>query len=224
MKDLNLFEMICIETEGLTVYGTAEDPMFVAKDISDILGYVRAKDMMRLVNPEFVIKLMVKRDYEVKNEKEVENDDALKKRPVKSKNDEVLKMTHVKSKTFNKPYEVLMLTEYGLYQVLFRSNHPIAVEFTNKVMRLIKQMRLNTIEEYRIKLDESNEYKTVSGYLLSKGLNPKDFSLTSIGKHCTKLSAANNYEVKKIEHKTYGFINSYKISVIETVLNRLEEK
>lgn len=88
-----------------TVYGTAENPLFLTKEIADIIEY-SASNSSKLTN-------LVDRDEKVRN--------------------------IITTPGGNQ--EVWLLTEDGLYEVLFQSRKPIAKEFKKGVKEILKTIR-----------------------------------------------------------------------------------
>ena len=88
-----------------TVYGTAENPLFLTKEIADIIEY-SASNSNKLTN-------LVDRDEKVRN---------------------IIT-------TLGGNQEVWLLTEDGLYEVLFQSRKPIAKEFKKGVKEILKNIR-----------------------------------------------------------------------------------
>ena len=88
-----------------TVYGTAENPLFLTKEIADIIEY-SASNSNKLTN-------LVDRDEKVRN---------------------IIT-------TLGGNQEVWLLTEDGLYEVLFQSRKPIAKEFKKGVKQILHEIR-----------------------------------------------------------------------------------
>lgn len=88
-----------------TVYGTAENPLFLTKEIADIIEY-SASNSSKLTN-------LVDRDEKVRN--------------------------IITTPGGNQ--EVWLLTEDGLYEVLFQSRKPIAKEFKKGAKEILKTIR-----------------------------------------------------------------------------------
>lgn len=88
-----------------TVYGTAENPLFLTKEIADIIEY-SASNSSKLTN-------LVESDEKVRN--------------------------IITTPGGNQ--EVWLLTEDGLYEVLFQSRKPIAKEFKKGVKEILKTIR-----------------------------------------------------------------------------------
>jgi prophage antirepressor-like protein len=88
-----------------TVYGTAENPLFLTKEVADIIEY-SASNSSKLTN-------LVDRDEKVRN--------------------------IITTPGGNQ--EVWLLTEDGLYEVLFQSRKPIAKEFKKGVKEILKTIR-----------------------------------------------------------------------------------
>ena len=97
------------ETELLghkfTVYGTAENPLFLAKEVAEVLNYSESNSS-KLTN-------LVESDEKVRN--------------------------IITTPGGNQ--EVWLLTEDGLYEVLFQSRKPIAKEFKKGVKEILKTIR-----------------------------------------------------------------------------------
>lgn len=206
----NFLEQIISNCDGLSIFGTKEDPLFIAKDVAELLGYKRARDILKIVEPSEVAKRVIKIDCEVE-----QKDDGLKMPPL----------------FYQQNHEVLMLTEEGLYEVLFRSNHMIAKTFKNKLKQHLKQMRLESIrkvlaelEELKIKLDQSSSYMTILGYIISNKLNPDDYNIKSIGKYLTKRSNEMEIPIKKVIDSRYGEINSYSVLLLSEYFNQVQQE
>lgn len=88
-----------------TVYGTAKNPLFLTKEVADIIEY-SASNSSKLTN-------LVDRDEKVRN--------------------------IITTPGGNQ--EVWLLTEDGLYEVLFQSRKPIAKEFKKGVKEILKTIR-----------------------------------------------------------------------------------
>lgn len=88
-----------------TVYGTAENPLFLTKEIADIIEY-SASNSNKLTN-------LVDRDEKVRN---------------------IIT-------TLGGNQEVWLLTEDGLYEVLFQSRKPIAKQFKKGVKQILHEIR-----------------------------------------------------------------------------------
>lgn len=88
-----------------TVYGTAENPLFLTKEIADIIEY-SASNSSKLTN-------LVDRDEKVRN--------------------------IITTPGGNQ--EVWLLTEDGLYEVLFQSRKPIAKQFKKGVKQILHEVR-----------------------------------------------------------------------------------
>lgn len=110
------------ETEVLgkmfKVYGTVEEPLFLAKDIAERIGHSNVGKMV--------------------SDAELEDDEFRK---------EIIEITYsYGNEVRTRNQEVLMLTENGLYEVLMQSRKPIAKQFKKEVKKMLKALRLNQIE------------------------------------------------------------------------------
>lgn len=88
-----------------TVYGSWDNPYFVARDIGKWLGYVDIYTVLKdFVDSEDLIKAVV---------------------------------------YYNGAYrEVLLVSEFGLYEILMRSKKPLAIKFRKQVKQELKKIRL----------------------------------------------------------------------------------
>lgn len=110
------------ETEVLgkmfKVYGTVEEPLFLAKDIAERIGHSNVGKMV--------------------SDAELEDDEFRK---------EIIEITYsYGNEVRTRNQEVLMLTENGLYEVLMQSRKPIAKQFKKEVKKILKALRLNQVE------------------------------------------------------------------------------
>ena len=100
----------------LTVYGTAQEPLFLAKDVADWLEHTNPSAMLKMVDDDEKRKVFcnlpnLNKDY----------------KPCES------------SSYMGANY--LFLTEDGLYEVLMQSNLPIAKQFKKGVKQILKEIR-----------------------------------------------------------------------------------
>ena len=87
------------------IYGTVDEPLFLAKDIAEMIGHSDPSTMMRMVDEE---------------EKQV-----------------------VTMFVSGQNRKVLMAKEDGLYEILMKSDKPIAKEFKKQVKIILKEIRKN---------------------------------------------------------------------------------
>ena len=87
------------------IYGTVDEPLFLAKDIAEMIGHSDPSTMMRMVDEE---------------EKQV-----------------------VTMFVSGQNRKVLMAKEDGLYEILMKSDNPIAKEFKKQVKTILKEIRKN---------------------------------------------------------------------------------
>ena len=114
MTDLEIVSTKEILGRSFTVYGTVEDPLFLAKDVAEMIDYAKTS----------------KGSYDVSNMlKTIDDDEKLVRKFFVS----------------GQKRDVWMLTENGLYEVLFQSNKPIAKEFKGKVKELLHNLRTNKV-------------------------------------------------------------------------------
>ena len=93
------------------IYGTVEEPMFLAKDVADWIDY-------SMSNGKYKVSQMVST---------VDDDEKL--------------VSTIKTPDMKQAREMVFLTEDGLYEVLMLSRKPIAKEFKKKVKEILKQLR-----------------------------------------------------------------------------------
>jgi len=105
--------------------------------------------------------------------------------------------------------DVTFLTEKGLYQVLFMSRKPIAKKFKNWVCDIIKEIRINEINEInvlkeqislrdkKLELKESNVEKE----LLNKHNKRKCLYVCRVSNNIVKFGITNDISRRLREHK-----------------------
>ena len=101
------------------VYGTFEEPLFLARDVAEMIEY-RIADVDKLLA-------------------EVDEDEKIKCTRMRS-DVHSERITHDNQGGFNK--SAWFLTENGLYEVLFQSRKPIAKAFKAEVKKILKELRL----------------------------------------------------------------------------------
>lgn len=120
---INTLETIQIQGHELTIYGTKEEPLFLAVDIAKMIDFSigNTAHMLSSVDP---------------NEKILINVSALNN----SKNGDNTRSSSTSNKRGNP--EKWFLTEYGMYEVLMQSRKPIARKFKANIKDILKDLRL----------------------------------------------------------------------------------
>lgn len=103
-----------------TIYGTAENPLFLAKDIAEMIGHSDVSKMMRMVDKDEKVKIFCTLPSEDTNKV----------------------LNPCESATYYGTNR-MFLTEDGLYEILMQSNLPIAKEFKKGVKTILKEIRKN---------------------------------------------------------------------------------
>ncbi len=106
--------------QRFTVYGTAEEPLFLAKDVAEMIEHSDVSKMMRLVDEDEKLNGTIFRSGSKSNEEE-----AL--------------MCLLGTSGQNR--QMWFLTEDGLYEVLMQSRKPIAKAFKKGVKQILKEIR-----------------------------------------------------------------------------------
>ena len=110
------------------IYGTIEEPLFLAKDVAEWIDYAKTG------NGDFDVSKMVK---------SVDDDEKFTTNIVRSDG-------RARMQSF--------LTEYGLYEVLMQSRKPIAKKFKKEVKRILHDLRLNgTVVSAKVALSSPEE-------------------------------------------------------------------
>lgn len=103
-----------------TIYGTSENPLFLAKDVAEMIDHSDVSKMMRMVDDDEKVKIFCTLPLENTNK--------------------VLKPCE--SVTYTGANR-MFVTEDGLYEILMQSNLPIAKEFKKGVKTILKEIRKN---------------------------------------------------------------------------------
>lgn len=112
-------EIVCNKT--VTVFGTIENPLFLAKEVSSWIGHSDSNMMCKSIDEEEKIKLFVTSDFQ-------------KRFPI-------IAWKPSESSTYAGA-NYLFLTEFGVYEVLMQSRLPKAKEFKKGVKEILKRIRL----------------------------------------------------------------------------------
>lgn len=86
-----------------TIYGTSDEPLFLAKDVAELIEHTHVTNMLRSLDEEEKLNVQIVHAGQAR--------------------------------------EYVALTEDGLYEVLMRSNKPIAKEFKKGVKTILKEIR-----------------------------------------------------------------------------------
>lgn len=128
------------------VYGTADEPLFLAKDVAEWIDY--SKTSQGYYNVSKMLMTV----------------------------DEDKKVTITNRNSDGKPHQQWFLTEDGLYEVLMQSRKPIAKKFKKKVKEILKEIRktgsytskpLTTVQMFSLqaKINEEHEKKLLEQQL-----------------------------------------------------------
>lgn len=121
---LQVIEERQVLNKEFRIYGTPEEPLFLAKDVADWIDYPyesktrgirKVSQMVNMVDDEE----KVKRSYNVATTSDSNN----------------------VATTSRKTQQTWFLTEDGLYEVLMQSRKPIAKQFKKEVKTILKQIR-----------------------------------------------------------------------------------
>lgn len=123
---MNELKVICEQTilgENFKVYGTIDEPLFLAKDVAEWIDYseTNVKKMMEMVDDDEKIKMFCTINT-------IRHNDT---KPVN------ISVSGGANRWF--------LTEDGLYEVLMQSRKPLAKMFKAKVKNLLKELRKNNV-------------------------------------------------------------------------------
>ena len=116
MNNLQVIKEQEVLGKEFRVYGTTENPLFLAKDVAEWIEYdgTSVSSMCKLVDEDEVVKMFCTISYSNNYPKQV-----------------------VSTGSANR----LFLTEDGLYEVLMQSRKPIAKAFKKEVKQILKQIR-----------------------------------------------------------------------------------
>lgn len=112
-------EVIC--NQQVNVYGTRENPLFLAKDVANWLGHSNPSRMLSKIDEDE--KKIINAKFSLQNSE--------------------LTNSYIHSESDScKSNNYLFLTEFGVYEVLMQSRLPKAKEFKKGVKEILKRIRL----------------------------------------------------------------------------------
>lgn len=116
MNNLMIIDEREVLGKEFRIYGTNENPLFLAKDVAEWIEYdgTSVSSMCKLVDKDEVVKMFCTLSYSNNHPKQV-----------------------ISTGSANR----LFLTEDGLYEVLMQSRKPIAKQFKKQVKQILKQIR-----------------------------------------------------------------------------------
>lgn len=170
MKELQVIYNQEVLGKDFHIYGTIEEPLFLAKDVAEWIDYQKISGK-NVRNTSKMLK-MVDEDEKVKAILGITNKD-----------------TQVRHGGFRENTEMWFLTENGLYEVLMQSRKPIAKQFKKKVKVILKEIRTNggyinegatpqQLEQLQQKIAKLLNYKikgdTINDVCSATGLRRKD--------------------------------------------------
>ena len=103
------------------IYGTAETPLFLAKDVAEMIGHSNTAKMLRMIDKDEKVKIFCNLPQEGTITKGY---------------------NPCESATYYGTNR-MFVTEDGLYEILMQSNLPIAKEFKKSVKNILKEIRKN---------------------------------------------------------------------------------
>lgn len=115
-KEIQVLKQTELLGQQFAVYGTAEEPLFLAKDVAEWIGHTDVSTMLRMVDKDEKVRLFCK----LPNTNKVCV-------PCESN-------TYLGSNTY-------FLKEDGVYEVLMQSNLPTAKQFKKGVKAILKEIR-----------------------------------------------------------------------------------
>ena len=121
VKTVKSFEKCLVLGKELTMYGSLEEPLFLAKDVAEWIEYSKLPN--GTPNTSMMLKTV---DEDEKVKCDINN----------------LYTTSETSSKARDTQEMWLLTENGLYEVLMQSRKPIAKQFKKEVKRILKELRL----------------------------------------------------------------------------------
>ncbi|XIG94466.1 hypothetical protein C1N86_13430 [Priestia aryabhattai] len=125
IAEKNLFEY------DFKVYGTKDEPLFLAKDVAELIDYSYANKAKRTRKVSQMLRT-------------IDDDEKVKGRinVVTQTIDTNNVVTQNKRGGLNNGTDRWFITENGLYELLFQSRKPIAKQFKKEVKDILKQIRL----------------------------------------------------------------------------------
>lgn len=135
IAEKNLFEY------DFKVYGTKDEPLFLAKDVAELIDYSYANkakgtrkvsQMLRTIDDDEKVKARINVVTQTVNVCSV----------VTQTPDTTNVVTQNKRGGLNNGTDRWFITENGLYELLFQSRKPIAKQFKKEVKDILKQIRL----------------------------------------------------------------------------------
>lgn len=159
MKELQVIYNQEVLGKDFHIYGTVEEPLFLAKDVANWIEHSNSRKMLNNVDDDE--KLIAVCD--------VTN-------------------SYTTSKSRN-TQEMWLLTENGVYEVLFQSRKPIAKQFKKQVKTILKEIRIKggyinegatpqQLEQLQQKISKLLNYKikgdTINDVCSATGLRRKD--------------------------------------------------
>lgn len=140
--------------QTMNVYGTIENPVFVARDVADWIGHTQPSRMVEALDED----------------------------------EKGMSTIH----TLGGPQEVLIITEYGLYEILMLSRKPIAKQFKKEVKKVLSELRRHGFTASPDKLEEMiNNPDLVIG--LATKLKEERVKLALAEKHVEAMVPRYNY-------------------------------
>lgn len=132
-NELKVIETREVLGKEFRIYGTIEEPLFLAKDVAEFIDYSKS-------NGKYKVSQMAST---------VDDDEKL--------------VSTIKTPGDNQYRQQTLLTEDGLYEVLFQSRKPIAKAFKKEVKVILKQLRQTGVVIMNNATDEAIDFEKKFG-------------------------------------------------------------
>ena len=120
-NQISVLQKLNLLGRDFTIYGTAENPLFLAKDVAEMIGHSNTAKMLRMIDKDEKVKIFCNLPQEGTITKGY---------------------NPCESATYYGTNR-MFVTEDGLYEILMQSNLPIAKEFKKGVKTILKEIRKN---------------------------------------------------------------------------------
>ena len=120
-NQISVLQKLNLLGRDFTIYGTAENPLFLAKDVAEMIGHSNTAKMLRMIDKDEKVKIFCNLPQE----------------------GTITKGYNPCESTTYYGTNRMFVTEDGLYEILMQSNLPIAKEFKKGVKNILKEIRKN---------------------------------------------------------------------------------
>lgn len=224
-NELQVIDERIVLGKNIKVYGTFDDPLFIAQDVAEWIEHTDVSTMVRTVDSseklvQTVLVSAQRRQMLFLTEDGMYEVLMQSRKPI--------------AKEFKKQVKIILksIRKTGSYSIenlspaeAFLKQAQMMVDFERRQKEI--EVQFDTVKD-RIHLVESKlkddpGYFSITGYANLIGISVTDEEAKSFGKKATKISKELGMDTTRVRHPRWGFVGGYHESVLSLVMQQSRE-